>query len=155
MSAIVIIGIIGSIVSIVSGIGSAGIFVFNRGIKKQLLIKQDISTYTNIVQCLENTIKELRKVTFKRSRIIGFSKDQYITILQETYEVLNENKHKLLSDGMIRISDDLVQLQADIAQLYLVNGTTSAIIDKLNEIYFHIININSELIKLKGSKILV
>ena len=144
------IGIIGSIASII-GVVWTGINVrIVQKTKKEIYAKMKVVKYSESTGLYKSVLTHLKQVANKSKRPSGVNFDDIISSVSEYYENLSKVKNDIKEDGSIEFENKMSKLK----KLINIARNTDRknfeeIINIYTEIYYYVIDIESEIDKYK------
>ena len=134
------IGLIGSVLSIISAIVSFNIAKKIKETKKEIYAKIRISNYTELEIFHRNSVNHLRFITQKDKIGRGVNIKDIIQTLHIFLENLNQYKSALKSDGFENISEFIETLKDKIIELEKLDIQNYTEVKSIcNLIYYHLI----------------
>lgn len=144
-----IIGLIASLISIVSAIWAAVNVRVIKKTKRDIFSKLKIEKYSEIVTSSQGTISQLRKIANKNKIPPGVNFSDIIDSLNKFYENLNTIKCEIITDGYVNLELQMNELKQKVQVVQNMNRSTPNIISSFTEIYYLVIDIDGEVSKYK------
>jgi len=142
------IGIIGAIASIVSVVWTSINVGLVRKAKKDIYTKIKVVKYSESIGVYKSVLIHLKKIATKSKIPLGLNFDDIIGCLNDYYESLSKVKSDITEDGYSEIEKKMDKLKELISTASLTDRKDSGKIIKIyTEIYYHVIEINSEVEK--------
>lgn len=144
------VGIIGAIASIISVVWTSINVGLVRKAKKEIYSRIKVVKYSESTGSYKSAITHLRKVATKSKIPPGVNFDDIIGCINDYYESLSKVKNDIIEDGYSEIEKKMGKLKELISIASHTDRKDSVtIIEIYTKMYYHIMEINSEVEKHK------
>lgn len=148
MDIIGIIGLIGSLVSIGGAIWASMSVGIIKKTKIEIFSRLRIVKYSELTSSSKGTVTQLRKIANKEKIPPGINFQEIIDSLNDYYENLNRIKNDIKEDGFSDLEKYMNDMRENInTATGLERKNPKAIIDIYTKMYYHILEIDSEISK--------
>lgn len=148
MDIIEIIGLVGSIVSIGGAIWASMSVGIIKKTKIEIFSRLRIVKYSELTSSSKGTVTQLRKIANKDKIPPGINFQEIIDSLNDYYENLNRIKNDIKEDGFSDLEKHMNDMRENInTATGFDRKNPKAIIEIYTKMYYHVLEIDSEISK--------
>jgi len=148
------ISLTGAVLSIIFSVISFIIFLKNKTIRNEIIIKNQINALTDFYVNSKNIIKNIRKYTTVKPDTQNYTIGNFVKLLQDYYELLKNIEHKVPKDSINQLKKHLDSLESEI-KFYSIQDSDIFLTskEKINNIYLDIIKSQNIIKSINDEKI--